>query len=225
MTKVRDQQASATKDGPPAATDPVSRLMERVSGLIRRPSAVDVPAQTTSRAKGAGSAPAPTARPRSDMSRFFIAMMAYVIGSFVLQYLLLLANSTFKLNLEKTQNLFPTSWPLIGPMSKFALIYLLLLVAFIWILYRTGVMPKDMFGARAAAERRAAQSAARSSGQSRSARRRTTAASTTAAAHTTSKRRVATPARASAATTSASSTYDTEYHRVKTLQRSRRRKR
>ncbi len=218
MTKVRDQQASATKDGPPAATDPLSGLMGRLSGLIRRPSAVDVPAQTTSRAKGANSAPAPTARPRSDMSRFFIAMMAYVIGSFVLQYLLLLANSTFKLSLEKTQNLFPTSWPLIGPMSKFALIYLLLLVAFIWILYRTGVMPKDMFGARAAAERRAAQNASRSSGQSRSARRRTTA-------HATSKRRAATPTRAAAATPSASSTYDTEYHRVKTLQRSRRRKR
>ena len=218
MTKVRDQQASATKDGPPAATDPLSGLMGRLSGLIRRPSAVDVPAQTTSKSKGASSAPAPTARPRSDMSRFFIAMMAYVIGSFVLQYLLLLANSTFKLNLEKTQNLFPTSWPLIGPMSKFALIYLLLLVAFIWILYRTGVMPKDMFGARAAAERRAAQNASRSSGQSRSARRRTTA-------HATSKRRAATPTRAAAATPSASSTYDTEYHRVKTLQRSRRRKR
>lgn len=222
MTKVRDQQASATKDGPPAATDPLSGLMGRLSGLIRRPSAVDVPAQTTSKSKGASSAPAP--RPRSDMSRFFIAMMAYVIGSFVLQYLLLLANSTFKLNLEKTQNLFPTSWPLIGPMSKFALIYLLLLVAFIWILYRTGVMPKDMFGARAAAERRAAQSAARSSGQSRSARRRTTATTTTTA-HATSKRRAAAPARATAATPSSSGTYDTEYHRVKTLQRSRRRKR
>jgi hypothetical protein len=227
MTKVREKTTNeATGAAPPAQagpTDPVGRLMERFMGVLRpRPGVVDVPAQATKGSKGAAPAAAPPARKRTPMGRFFWAMIAYVIGSILLENLLLLANAFFKLNLQKTQNLFPTSWPFVGNMTRFTLIYLLLLVALIWILYRTGVMPRDPLGTRSRdAQRTTAGNASASAGRSRSARR-------AAAAHaaTSTPRRAASPAaRTPAAAHTTGGAHDVEYNRVRALQRSRRRKR
>lgn len=85
-------------------------------------------------------------RPRSPMSRFVVAMAAYLVGSIAIEYALLLANAGFHLHLERGQTLLPPSLPVFGNMSWYSLIYLVALVGLIWLLYRTGVMPRDLCG-------------------------------------------------------------------------------
>lgn len=226
MVKTRDQATSGSStDGLPAARAEPSGILGRLGRVVPRPFVVSRAPATPAN----GNSPAP-ARPRGEMGRFFTGMMAYVIGSFLLQYLLLLANSYFKLNLNATQTLFPRNTPLIGSMTSFAIIYLLLLIALIWALYRFNIMPRDLLGARRAAQR-AAQSAATPTGtRSRSRRRRgtgtTTSTAGTGAAHTASTtRRANASLRPPLTRASEDGTSDAHYERVKALQRGRRRKR
>jgi hypothetical protein len=87
-------------------------------------------------------------RSRSPVSRFFVAMAAYLVGSLAIEYALLLANAGFHLHLERGQTLLPPSFPVFGNMSWYSLIYVVALVGLIWLLYQTGVMPRDLFGRR-----------------------------------------------------------------------------
>lgn len=84
--------------------------------------------------------------PRTPMSRYGLAIVAYLVGSLVIEYALLLANVQFHLHLERPQTLFPSGFPLLGSMSWYSLIYLAALAALVWLLYRTGVMPRQLFG-------------------------------------------------------------------------------
>lgn len=221
MAKTRDRSTSGSSAaGLPAATEEPGGIMGRLGRIVRtRPFAASG-APTT----GDGKSPA---RPRSDMGRFFTGMMAYVIGSFLLQYVLLLANSTFKLHLDQPQSLFPRNTPYIGAMSSFAIIYLLFLIALIWGLYRFNVMPRDPFGARRRAAEQAANNAATSTGtRARSRRRRGTTTSASSAAHAPSTTRRASAAPRPTLTRAATDgTSDEHYERVKAMQRLRRRKR
>jgi hypothetical protein len=84
--------------------------------------------------------------PRTPMSRFVVAMVAYLVGSIAIEYALLLVNVQFHLHLERQQSLFPAGFPVLGSMSWYSLIYLAALVALILLLYRTRVMPRELFG-------------------------------------------------------------------------------
>ncbi len=234
MTKTREQTTTnASGDGPPATTQPagVAGYLSRALRLL--PSALASRTTATPQGGAAGTKP-----PRSQWNRFFFAMLAYLIGSIVLEYVLLLANTFFKLHLERAQNLFPTSWPFVGSMSRYSLIYVLLLAALIWVLYRTNIMPRDMFGARAAQQQRgnaqgtnASSTTTATSAASRrhSARRQSALVSTVPAPHRkTSGQRAAaaTSARSSASTvaTPSSGDHDEAYLRARAIQRLRRRK-
>lgn len=85
-------------------------------------------------------------QPRSSRSRVFVAMAVYMVGSIVIEYALLLTNIQFHLHLEQQQTLLPPGFPVLGQMSWYSLIYLATLVALIWLLYRTDVMPRELFG-------------------------------------------------------------------------------
>lgn len=87
------------------------------------------------------------------MGRFLLGLAVYLIGSIVLQFALIFASQYFKLHLENTQTFFPSGTPVVGHMSWFSLIYLLSLIVLIWLLYRTGIMPPQMFRSRSTWQR------------------------------------------------------------------------
>jgi hypothetical protein len=92
--------------------------------------------------------PPSSSPPRGSVRRYLLGLLVYLIGSIVLQFALLFASQYFKLHLEHTQTLFPSGTPVVGQMSWFSLIYLLFLIAMIWLLYRTGLLPRQMFQPR-----------------------------------------------------------------------------
>ena len=213
-----------TEDEVLAPRPSVGGLVARVGQALpwrRSPvvlSSGQAPANTANTSAAPGAAAPP--RRKSEMGRLLIGMLAYIVGSYLIQYLLVLVNGLWGLHLERTQNLFPASWPLVGQMSRYSLIYLMLLIALIWLLYRTNIIPRDLFGVRRAAEQRNAAAAPTvTTGRRRSARR--SATSTTTTSHTTTSARRAAAAHAPAT----SGTHDLEYGRVRALQRARRRKR
>ncbi len=228
---------SAGKDNLPPARAESGGLLGRLGGvLLPRRRFVDVAGTST---KGApaknqqnGATPAPAAQSRPPMGRMLIGLLAYLVGSIVLQYLLIWLSATFDLHLERPQALFPRNTPLVGSMSTYSLLYLLFLVALIWGLYRFNVLPRNLFGTRAA-QRNATPADPPSDGNRRSAAaRRARRASQTSASTSTTKasaRPAATPTRRApvqppAATKSTNGNDDEVYERVKALQRSRRRK-
>ncbi len=95
----------------------------------------------------------PPSSPPPRMGRFLLGLAVYLVGSIVLQFALLFASQYFKLRLENTQTLFPSGTPLVGHMSWFSLLYLLFLIVLIWLLYRTGLMPRQMFRSRSTWQR------------------------------------------------------------------------
>lgn len=243
MAKSREGEqntGSAGIDNLPPARAESGGLLGRIAGvLLPQRRLVDVPATST---KGApaknqqnGATPAPAAQSRPPMGRVLIGLLAYLVGSIVLQYLLIWLNGTFPLHLEGTQALFPRNTPLVGSMSTYSLLYLLFLVALIWGLYRFNVLPRNLFGTRAA-QRNATPVDPPTDGNRRSAavrrarRASQTSATTSAPSTTKATARPATaptrraPVQPPAATKSTNGSDDEVYERVKALQRSRRRK-
>jgi hypothetical protein len=232
---------SAGQDNVPPARSEPGGLLGRFGALLPRRRYVDVPATptkgTAARNQQNGATPAP-AQQRLPMGRILIGFMAYLVGSIVLQYVLIWLSVTYKLHLERTQALFPRNTPLLGSMSTYSLVYLLFLIALIWGLYRFNVLPRNLFGTRAAAQRNAAPVDPTSNGNRRSAaarraRRASQASATTSApsAAKASARPATTPTRRAPAQTPATKATkmtngndDEVYERVKALQRSRRRK-
>lgn len=92
--------------------------------------------------------PSSSPPPRGSVRRLLLGLAVYLIGSIVLQFALVFVSQYFKLHLENTQTLFPSGTPLVGDSSWFSLIYLLSLIVLIWLLYRTGLMPRQMFQSR-----------------------------------------------------------------------------
>lgn len=171
-------------------------------------------------------------KPPVGLGRMAIGLVAYMVGSMALEYLILFVDNIYHLKLTTTvQSFFPTSWPVVGSMTKFTLIYLLLLVAYVWLLFRLNVIPRDLFGARAAAARRnaAATTTTATVGRSKSARRRagltnTTSASATASHGVTTRRSGAAVRLAREEALKTPDGEDDEYHRVRSLNRRRRKR-
>jgi predicted lipid-binding transport protein (Tim44 family) len=247
MAKSREGEQntrSAGKENGPLARAEPGGLLGRLGGLLvplRR--YVDVPATSTKSATARnqqnGATPAPARPQRSPMSRFLFGMMIFFVGTYVLQIILILINGYLGLHLERIVVYhFPKGFPGLGgsSLNEISLIYFGLIIVFLWLLYRFNIMPKDPFGARAAAaQRNAARAAPPSDGNRRSAaarraKRASQASATTKApsAAKASARPVTTPTRRApvqpASTKSADGSDDEVYERVKALQRSRRRK-
>jgi hypothetical protein len=215
MKDDHDIMSAPTGNAPPLPQRIVAGVRELAGRL--RPSAIERTSTPASRATGAtaganGATGTPQPKFGRGMSKLLIGMLAYIVGSYALQIVLVLADSTFKLNLGQVQTLFPHTTPLIGTMTKFALIYFLLVIVLIWALFRFNIIPRDPFGARAMneARRRQSQPAAPPQGQ----------------ASWSSQRRAA--RRAADATAADQPTpageHDDEYERVRAMQRARRRK-
>jgi hypothetical protein len=215
MNDDHNMMSAPTGDAPPLPQRIVAGVRELAGRL--RPSAVERTTTPPARANGAatganGATGAPQPKVGRGMSKLLIGMLAYVVGSYALQIVLVLVDSTFKLNLGQVQTLFPKTTPLIGPMTKFALIYFLLVIVLIWALFRFNIIPRDPFGARALrdAQRRQSPTATPPQGQS----------------SWSSQRRAARRAADAAAVDQpmASGDHDDEYERVRAMQRARRRK-
>jgi hypothetical protein len=206
-----------TGDAPPLSQRLIAGAREVASRLrpsaVARPTAASSPSANGASPGANGSAPAPRPGFGRGMSKLAIGMLAYVVGSYALQIVLVLVNSTFKLHLEQVQTLFPKTTPLVGTMTKFALIYFLLVILLIWGLFRFNIIPRDPFGQRGQAQSRTRGNAPAAPSQetaSWSSRRR-------------AARRAADAAAAAKPTTFAG-VHDEEYERVRALQRARRRK-
>ncbi len=216
MNDDHDHTSAPTGEAPPLP----QRLLAGARNVAARlrPSAIERPigptrASANGATPGAGAgASSGTQRPGfgRGMSKLAIGMLAYVVGSYALQIVLVLVNSTFKLGLEQVQTLFPPTTPLIGSMTKFALIYFLLVIVLIWALFRFNVIPRDPFGQRAAMKTRTS----------------VPAAPTKETVSWSSRRRAARKAAQAAATDQPSfaGEHDDEYERVRAMQRARRRR-
>lgn len=224
MTKAANQQSTQPKAAPTAAgTSPT--LWGRISQGVTQALAPR-PAGQAGQQGQAGQRSGP------GLGHMALGLVAYMVGSMALEYLILWVDSAFKLKLTTSvQTLFPTSWPLIGQMHKFELIYLLLLVAYVWLLFRLNVIPRDLFKPRGATNRNATSATTTTTatlGRSKSARKRAALTSSSATtAHGTTTRRSGAAARASREAqteTKTAGNYDDEYDRVRSVMRRRRKR-
>ncbi len=198
------QRDPARKSGGEPQTAPQGG-MRTLRGLAQRLGFTGQNATT-----GAGGAQ----KPRSKIWQFLFGMIIFVVGSQLAAYVLFFLNAQFNLGLNSIV-LIPASVPLIGGMTPFLLLYLALVIMLWVLLYRFNIIPKDPFGAKAAAEARARERATVSAGshRTRSERRRAATATKTKA----EPRRVATISHGDEAS-------DEAYERMKAAQRARRRR-
>lgn len=171
--------------------------------------------------QSAATGAAGTQKPRSKIWQFVFGMIIFVVGSQLAAYVLFFLNTQFNLGLNDTV-LIPTGVPLVGGMTPFLLLYLLFVILLWVLLYRFNIIPKDPFGAKAAAAARAQErtTVSTSAHRTRSERRRTATGATTAkssAKTPVESRRLATVSHGDDAS-------DEAYERVKAAQRARRRR-
>ncbi len=76
--------------------------------------------------------------PRPKMGRFMMGMVAYLIGSYVIQYLVIFLDVKFKWGLEKKT---VVTLPLLGPINGITLVFMLSLVGLLFALYKFRVLP------------------------------------------------------------------------------------
>lgn len=207
QTTQRDPAKKPTGETPTA----VQSGMQTLRGLAQR-------LGFTGQATTTGAAG--TQKPRSRIWQFVFGMIIFVVGSQLAAYLLFFLNEQFNLGLN-TIVLIPTSVPLVGGMTPFLLLYLSLVILLWVLLYRFNIIPKDPFGAKAAADARARERAtvSTSSYRTRSERRRAAATTTvkSSAKAQVEPRRLATVSHGDDAS-------DEAYERVKAAQRARRRR-
>jgi hypothetical protein len=239
MAKVQERPITGTtRDDLGRSGAALSGIVERARGVLFPPRRmVDTSPRTTDVTRGAGKTTGNAAdaaaddqrvrqrgAQRGDMMKMMRGLLAYVVGSIVIQYGVVFAdNQFFHQYLQKhVQTLFPTTWPLVGTMTWYALIYILLLITLVWGLYHFNVMPRN-FGASQAARRNAPPPTTTTLGRGKTAQKRaaTAVSASPSTAKGTTVRRPATPARTVTANDS-----DESYDRVRALQqRARKRKR
>lgn len=129
------------EESPPAS----GGWMSRIGGLLAPPRRTVNTAQQGAKA----------ARPQSSWGRLLFGFMVYLLGSFILQPLILLVFGWLHINPAARQTLFPANTWIIGTANAYTLVYFVLLALFIWALFRFNIIPRDPFGARANAQRRA----------------------------------------------------------------------
>ena len=129
-----------------AATPSSSRsLMSRIGGFLAPPPRAANSAQQDARAT----------RPQSSWGKLLFGFMVYLLGSFILQPLILLIFGWLHINPAARQTLFPANTWIIGTANAYTIVYFVFLAVFIWALFRFNIIPRDPFGARANAQRRA----------------------------------------------------------------------
>lgn len=239
MAQVRERPTTGTnRDAPGGTGTSPAGFIERARATLFPPRRfVDASTRTVGGNGASGSANGKTAgraadaaaddqrtrqrtAQRGDMMKMMRGLLAYVVGSIVIQYgLVFLDDQVLHQYLQKhVQTLFPTSWPLVGAMTWYALIYILLLIALVWGLYRFNVMPKAFASSQASRTPPPPPSA--TIGRGKTAQKRAAAAANSNGKATTA-RSATPPARAAAASES-----DAAYDRVRALQqRARKRKR
>lgn len=201
--------------------DPVARgtvvrgWMERtgVNRLLQPIGSVMNPAASKDQA-GAGGATGSAKKPRSSSFKFLLGMMVFIFSAEFLVYLLSFVDNVV-FHGALTHAVLGTV-PLLGPVSVFFLLYILLTLGLWLALYRLNIIPRDPFGVKAqqaAARARSTRSGSTTAtiGRNRAARQ---ASGTTASAakDSSSSRRVA------------SGPNDAAYQRVKAAQRTRKRR-
>lgn len=139
---------------PPAS----SGWLSRIGGFLAPPRSTGNTTQQGAKA----------ARPQSSWARLLFGFMVYLLGSFILQPLILLVFGWLHINPAARQTLFPANTWIIGTANAYTLVYFVLLALFIWALFRFNIIPRDPFGARASAQRRASGTSGASGGTSAS---------------------------------------------------------
>ena len=205
-------------------------LMARVGGMLAPLGRLTAPIRQNAK----------PARPASPWGKLLFGARVYLLGSFLLQPLILLLFSWFHINPVARQPFFPANTWLIGTANVYTLVYFVFLAVFIWLLFRFNIIPRDPFNVRANAQRGAAnssgtdtmnKSASGSTNALRHAGRRRLPVTGTAAKARPSAR-ISMAKTASKATTisksasgAADGAHDDHYDRVRAQQRARRRKR
>lgn len=188
-------------------------------------------------------------RPKSQMGKLVFGMLIYFLGSQLLEFGLAAVFNWLRVSVTARQTLFPPNTWVVGGLSNFSLIYFLLIALFVWALFRFNIIPRDFL--RPANQRsgtvRGAQgtktnsangagagtsangsSAARHSGRQRLTMTTPSTKAKRPASRTAGAKAPATAAKAVASRTNgkapAPPSADESYERVKSLQRTRRRK-
>ena len=127
---------------PPTATG----WRGRIGGLL-------APRRTLTTAQQEAQAGRP-ARPPSRWGKLLFGFMVYLLGSFLLQPLILLIFQWLHINPAARQPFFPAGTWIVGNANVYTLVYFIFLAVFIWALFRFNIIPRDPFGARANAQQR-----------------------------------------------------------------------
>jgi hypothetical protein len=139
---------------PPAATG----WRGRIGGLL-------VPRRTLTTAQSEAQAARP-GRPQGRWGKLLFGFMVYLLGSFLLQPLILLVFQWLHINPAARQPFFPAGTWVVGTANVYTLVYFVFLAVFIWALFRFNIIPRDPFGARANYQQRQAGGASGSSAAS-----------------------------------------------------------
>lgn len=137
---------AATPAAKGAETTPARSVW--ASRLSRVGSALAPRAARTGTTATRSASSAPGARPRGSTMRFFVGMLLFVIGSQVVFYIEAFAVQKFAPGLA-TARIWSPNAPLVGGLTPYLLIYFLLVVGLWYGLYRSNIIPKDVFGMRA----------------------------------------------------------------------------
>jgi hypothetical protein len=129
---------------PPAATG----WRGRIGGLL-------VPRRTLTTAQSEAQAARP-GRPQGRWGKLLFGFMVYLLGSFLLQPLILLVFQWLHINPAARQPFFPAGTWVVGTANIYTLVYFVFLAVFIWALFRFNIIPRDPFGARANYQQRQA---------------------------------------------------------------------
>jgi hypothetical protein len=125
--------ARASAGARPTATSKASTAGKTASGKTTS-------TLTTGKKLGAAvqAAPAPAARPKFGMGRFFTGMLIYLFGSYVIQFILAFLDvKVFNSGLSRTV-LFKFPF---GTVNVMVLLFMASLVALLWALYKFKVLP------------------------------------------------------------------------------------
>lgn len=184
-----------------------------VTKLLQPVGSVLAPGTGKGQTAGGTSGAAGTKRPRSSSWKFLIGMMIFVFSAEFLVYLLSFVDrAVFHGALESTTI---GTVPLLGKLSPFFLLYIVLTLGLWLALYRFNIIPRDPFGVKAqqatARGRNGTTSSASNAGRNRTARRGTSTTSAAAKDTSSSQRAVSGP-------------NDAVYQRVKAAQRARKRR-
>ena len=175
---------------------------------------------------------------RGSTIKLFTGLLVFVLGTQFFAYVEAIVDAKFFQGRLETTRLAPPNTLVLGGLTPFLLIYLIAVIGVWVILYRLKIIPKDLFGARAAAEarRNAATAATVTStvGKKRTRAERRRAATANATTATSVKGGTAKGGSSSAtrppaarperAVTVGSGKHDDAYERVRAAQKNRQRR-